>query len=433
MSEKFATGAFALEPIEGGITAPQGFTVAGVAAGIKKSPKKDVALMFSESETTTAAAVFTTNRMAAAPVVISKRHMAEFVPRAIVANSGNANACTGPEGMADAVSMARTAAGELDIDPHEVIVASTGVIGTPLPMDAVTLGVKMAAMELGIHSNRAAEAIMTTDTFPKEMAVEFELDGVKTRIGGIAKGSGMIRPDMATMLAFLTTDAAVEQAFLKESLRKAIDVSFNMITVDGESSTNDMVALLAGGASGGATISATSEGSSVSADGDPASTFEAALAFVCTELAKMIARDGEGATKFVEVRVDGAASDADAKRAALAIANSPLVKTALFAEDPNWGRIASAVGASGTMLDPAKVAIRFGTVVVAEDGAAAWVEDAADAGAQRGAAIEAAAKAQLASDEVLVSVTLGVGEATATVWTCDLSYDYVKINAEYRT
>jgi len=397
--------------IEGGVTAPVGFAAAGVAAGIKRSEKKDVALIFSESPDTSAAAVFTTNRLAAAPVLISRRHVAESAPRAIVANSGNANACSGPDGMHDAVEMARTAAAELGLDPHQVIVASTGVIGAPLPMDAVVAGIKQAAAGLGSSGFDSAEAIMTTDTFAKEIAVEFEGGGRTMRVGGIAKGSGMIRPDMATMLAFVTTDAPVEAGYLRHALAKAVRVSFNMITVDGETSTNDMVAILAGGMAGGDPIGA---------DSEAAPAFEEALAFVCTELAKMIARDGEGATKFVEVRVDGATSSEDAKRAALAVANSPLVKTALFAQDPNWGRIASAVGASGAMLSPDKIAIRFGDATVAAGGTAATTD-------------ESAAKAHLAGHDVAVGVDLGVGGASATVWTCDLSYDYVKINAEYRT
>lgn len=400
-----------ITPIEGGVTAPAGFVAAGVAAGIKKMPKKDVALIFSREPETTAAAVFTTNGMAAAPIVISKRHVAAAAPKAIVANSGNANACTGPEGTNDAVAMARIAGEALGIDPHEVIVASTGVIGAPLPMDAVELGIKQAAGNLGDVSLRAAEAIMTTDTFPKQYAVEFGLGDKTVRIGGIAKGSGMIQPDMATMLAFVTTDAAVERSYLREALAKAVDSSFNMITVDGETSTNDMVALLASGAAGNEPLNAHAAGAAV---------FEDALRLVCAELAKMIARDGEGATKFVEVRVTGALNEAEAKRAALAVANSPLVKTALFAQDPNWGRIASAVGASGAMLEPERLSISIGDVKVAVAGAAADFD-------------EADAKAHLEQKDVVIAIDLGVGSATATVWTCDLSYDYVKINAEYRT
>lgn len=400
-----------LEPIDGGVTAPKGFQATGVSAGIKKAPKKDVALLLSDNEQTTTAAVFTTNRMAAAPIMISKRHVAHTSPRAVVANAGNANACTGPDGVQDAITMARLAAEALSLDPHEVIVASTGIIGVPLPMDAVELGIKEAGRNLGMHSLRAAEAIMTTDTHPKQMAVEFECDGFSTRIGGIAKGSGMIRPDMATMLCFLTTDAAVERQYLHASLRRAVDASFNMITVDGETSTNDMVAIMAGGGAGG---------TSIEVGGDHAAVFEQALQFVCSELAKMIARDGEGATKLIEVRVTGAASAADAKLASHAIGNSPLVKTALFAGDPNWGRIASALGASGAMLDPEKVAISFGDIVVAKRGAAAGFD-------------EQEAATYLRGDEIVVSVDLGVGSAAATVYGCDLSYDYVKINAEYRT
>lgn len=398
-----------LIPIEGGVTAPQGFAAAGVAAGIKKGSKKDVALIASEVDCTTAG-VFTTNKMAAAPVIISRRHVAEGQVRAIVANSGNANACSGPEGVSDAVSMARIAARELGIDPHQVVVASTGVIGVPLDTVAVELGICQAAKSLGKTSLQAAEAIMTTDTFPKEMAVEFSVGSTKVRIGGIAKGSGMIQPDMATMLAFLTTDAALERAHLQKALASAVDDSFNTITVDGETSTNDMVCILANGRAGERIV----EGS------EAARLFEEALGFVCRELAKMIVKDGEGATKFIEVLVSGAARADEAKRAAFSVANSPLVKTALFASDANWGRVASAVGASGASLDPGKVAIRFGEITVAENGQAAVFD-------------EAEATEYLKGNEILVAVDLGVGSAGATVWTCDLSYDYVKINAEYRT
>ncbi len=398
-------------PIDGGVTAPAGFAAAGVAAGIKKAQKKDVALIVSQEPETVGAAVFTTNRMAAAPITISKRHVAGAAPQAIVVNSGNANACTGPEGLSDAVAMARIAGEALRIDPHQVIVASTGVIGTPLPMDAIELGIRQAAANLSDESHLAAEAIMTTDTFPKQFAVEFNLGTDMVHIGGIAKGSGMIRPDMATMLAFLTTDAAVERAYLQAALARVVDGSFNMITVDGESSTNDMVALLASG---------WAQNEPPTARHPLAPVFEDGLRLVCTELAKMIARDGEGATKFVEVRVTGALNEAEAKKAALAVANSPLVKTALFAEDPNWGRIASAVGASGAMLEPEKLSIAIGDVTVAGAGAAADYD-------------EADAAAHLEENEVAIGVDLGVGSAEATVWTCDLSYDYVKINAEYRT
>ncbi|RJQ54674.1 MAG: bifunctional glutamate N-acetyltransferase/amino-acid acetyltransferase ArgJ [Actinobacteria bacterium] len=396
-------------PIEGGITAPKGFRAAGVAAGIKKAPKKDVGLIVFEPGTVTSA-VFTRNAMAAAPIVVSRRHLAEGSIRAIVANSGNANACTGDEGVADAIETARAVAREIGVAPQDVLVASTGVIGEPLDMASIELGVREAAGRLGPNSFHFAEAIMTTDTFPKEIAVEASIAGGPVRIGGVAKGSGMIQPDMATMLAFLTTDADLEKAHLQALLADVAERSFNMLTVDGETSTNDMVALSASGRSA----------LRIEPGNESEEIFRELLLFVCTELARMIARDGEGATKLVDVTVTGAASAVEAKTAAMAVANSPLVKTALFASDPNWGRIAQAAGASPARLDPKALSISFGDIVVAKQGQGVDFD-------------EARAGDYLKGKQIAVYVDLGVGESEATVWTCDFSYDYVKINAEYRT
>ena len=394
---------------EGGVTAPADFLAAGVAAGLKRSGRRDVALLLSERPAA-CAAVYTTNAVAAAPIAVTRAHLADGRVRAVVANSGNANACTGKRGMEDAAAMAREAAAALEIPASEVAVASTGVIGVPMPMDMVLPGIRAAAEELDNASgDAAAEAIMTTDTFPKQTAVSLDVGGRRYTVGGMAKGSGMIRPDMATMLAFVTTDAPLTAQACDVALRAAVDATFNRITVDGETSTNDMAMLIANGAAGGEDIGP---------DGAAFAPLAAAVAHVCRELARMIVRDGEGATKFAEVVVRGAANVSDARRAAMAVANSPLVKCALFGGDPNWGRVVSAVGASGAHVDPARLEVVFGGVVTARDGEAVDFDDAAAATA-------------LAGNEVEIVVDLHVGDSQFTAWTCDLSYEYVRINAEY--
>lgn len=397
--------------VEGGVLAPRGFLGAAVSAGIKRSGKRDVALIVAE-ERCPAAAVFTRNAMAAAPVFVSREHVSDGYARTVVVNAGNANACTGEQGIADARAMAAAVAEAIGCDAADVLVASTGVIGVPLPMDLVTGGIAEAAEGLDVVTGDAiAEAIMTTDTFPKQLAVRLEVDGRAYTVGGVAKGSGMIRPDMATMLAFLTTDAPLDPAACDAALRSAVARTFNRVTVDSDTSTNDMCALMASGTAGGAPIS----------PGDP--RFEplaAAVEHVCGELAKMIARDGEGATKLVTVTVTGARDEADAERAAFAIAESPLVKTAIFGGDANWGRVAMAIGKSGAALDPARVRIVFAGVLTCENGTAVPFSE------------EEAARA-LAEPEVEIVADLGVGTASATVWTCDLTYEYVRINGEYRS
>ena len=341
-----------LKEIPGSITAPKGFKAAGVKAGIKKSGKEDVALIVSDVPAT-AAATFTLNTMAAAPVAVSKEVAAKGQAKAIVVNAGCANACTGEQGMADAREMAAEAAKALKVDASEVFVASTGVIGVELPMDKVKQGIVKAAAELSVDGEKnAGKAIMTTDTFSKAIAVELELGGKTVRIGGVAKGSGMIHPNMATMLAFITTDAAISQPVLQQALAYCIQVSFNMISVDGDTSTNDMVTVLANGLAGNAVVDRV--------DTEDYMTFLTALHAVCVFLAKAIARDGEGATKFLEVQVKGAISFYEAKKAAMTIAKSPLVKTAFFGQDPNWGRIVSAVGYSETNIVPEKLAVWLG-------------------------------------------------------------------------
>jgi glutamate N-acetyltransferase/amino-acid N-acetyltransferase len=401
-----------LKAIQGGITAPKGFKAAGVKAGIKKSGKEDVAVIFSESPASTAA-VFTTNAMAASAVQVSREVAAKGKARAIVVNSGNANACTGEKGLADAREMAKTAAALLGLAADEVLVASTGIIGVFLPLDKVKAGIKQAVAELSVAGHETALAgIMTTDTFQKVTAYEFSVGGAVGRVAGIAKGAGMISPNMATLLSFLTTDVAIAPAALKQALAEAVNFSFNSITVDGDMSTNDTCAILANGQAGNKTIESAS---------DPAyGEFVAALTAACTDLAKLVVRDGEGATKFMEIKVAGAASYQEAKTAAMAIAKSPLVKTAFFGQDPNWGRILCAAGYSGAKMDPAKASLALGGIVVAKGG-------------MNAAADPKALAPVMAAKDILVEVDLGIGSAAATVWTCDFSYEYVKINADYST
>lgn len=396
---------------EGGITAPLGFMAAGVSAGLKKSGKRDVALLVAD-RACAAAAVFTTNTMAAPPVIVSREAVADGSLRAVVVNAGNANACTGEQGMRDARAMASAVADALGCEAGQVLVSSTGVIGVPMPMDLVLAGIAAAADDLDSNAGSdAAEAIMTTDTFVKQTAVSVEAGGVTYTVGGMAKGSGMIQPNMATMLAFVTTDAPLTAEASDAALRSAVNRTFNRITVDSDTSTNDMCVLMASGAAGGPVIS----------PGDARfAPLAEAVEHVCGELARMVVRDGEGATKLITVTVTGAASEDDAEKAAFAIANSPLVKTAIFGGDANWGRVAMAIGKSGARLDASAVRITFAGILTCEGGTAVpFSED------------EAATA--LGADTVEIAVDLGVGDGTATVWTCDLSYEYVRINGEYRS
>ncbi|HEX6972496.1 MAG TPA: bifunctional glutamate N-acetyltransferase/amino-acid acetyltransferase ArgJ [Limnochordia bacterium] len=399
-----------LEVVPGGVTAPRGFQAAGVHAGVKRK-RLDLALIYSELEAT-AAGTFTRNRVKAAPLLLTMEHVARGRARAIVVNSGNANACNGPRGMVDARRMAEETAAALGIEPELVLVGSTGVIGQPLPIEKVIAGIRRAAKLLDRDGGTAAaEGIMTTDTRPKQIAVRFRLGGQAVTIGAIAKGSGMIHPNMATMMAFFTTDAAIECEQLREALRRAVNRTFNMITVDGDTSTNDMVLILANGAA---------HNRRIERGGDDFERFAAALEYAATHLAKEIVRDGEGATKLVEVRVRGARTEDDARKAAKAIANSNLVKTAIYGEDANWGRIFCAAGYSGAEFDPERVDIWIGELAVAKDGMALPFD-------------EGKAKEILHEPEVTLTVDLRAGPHAATVWTCDLTYEYVKINASYRT
>ena len=396
--------------IRGGVTAAQGFSAAGISAGIKTNGNPDLAVLVSAAPAQ-AAAVFTTNKATAAPVVVSREHLSRSggVARAIVVNSGCANACTGAEGLAAAREMTAQTASLAGCPVEQVLVASTGVIGVALPIDKIRASLPVAFRSLGAdHGSEAARAIMTTDPFPKEAAGRFAIGGRDAAIGGMAKGSGMIEPMMATMLGFVTTDAAVPRPLLERALREAVHDTFNAITVDGECSTNDCVMLLANGASG------------LSVDESSYGAFATALTSVCRELALGIVRGGEGATKLVTVTVTGAASSDDARKAAKAIANSPLVKTAIHGGDPNWGRLIAVAGRAGVEFALDRAAVTIGSIVLFDKGRP-HDERAADAAAY------------LEGTDLTVAVDLGAGTASSTVWTCDLSAEYVRINAEYRT
>jgi glutamate N-acetyltransferase/amino-acid N-acetyltransferase len=410
-----------LEYQDSGIAAVPGFQAAGVACGLKASGDRDLALIYSAKPCATAG-VFTQNRFLAAPVIYDQELLVRnpMDIRAVVINSGCANACTGEPGLSDARKTALLAGEALSIAPESVLVMSTGVIGQPLAMDKMAKGIATAAGALSATGgHEAALAIMTTDTRPKEVAVRLSLAGQTVTVGGMCKGAGMIHPNMATMLGLIATDAAVEVRLLGHLLRQAVDRSFNMISVDGDTSTNDTILLLANGLAANPPL--LDESSPGYED------FVAALTFVSTELAKMIVRDGEGATKFVTLRVRGAQSLAEAKQAAMAIARSCLVKTAVYGEDANWGRVLAAVGYSGVKVDPDRVMLWFGTGQ-AGDAPLQLVK-----GGQPFDVDEARASEILAHDAIEIVVDLGLGAEEATVWTCDLSHGYVDINAHYRT
>jgi glutamate N-acetyltransferase/amino-acid N-acetyltransferase len=398
------------EHVSGAVCAPLGFRASGAAAGIKPSGNPDIALIVSDGPAS-AAAVFTTNRVCAAPILVSRENLRNGQARAIAVNAGNANACTGEEGMRDARRMAQVTAELIGARLEEVLVASTGVIGHKLPMERVEQGLRRAAAELSRQGGeQAARAIMTTDTRPKEVAIEIPLGDAAVRIGGICKGSGMIAPNMATLLAFLTTDAVIWPEVLQSALRSATEQTFNCLTIDGDCSTNDMLAILANGASG---VRIT--------PGSPAhGAFCEGLLHVCTRLVKDLARDGEGATKLVEIRVSGARSVAAARKVGLAIGESPLVKTALFGNDPNWGRILCAAGYSGVAIDPTRLALTLCGVPLVRGGEPLPYDKNLASEAMKG-------------PEAVIALDLGLGSQSATVWTCDFSYDYVRINAEYTT
>jgi glutamate N-acetyltransferase/amino-acid N-acetyltransferase len=392
----------------GGVTAPRGFLAAGVHCGIKQR-KRDLALVVSECEATVAG-VFTTNRIKAAPVLWCQEVVRRGVARAVVVNSGNANACTGERGLRDAREMAERTAQALGISPHQVLVASTGVIGVPLPMEALRRGIPLAARSLSRSGEEAAEAILTTDAFPKTSAVVTTVGGVQVTVGGMAKGAGMIHPRLATTLCFLTTDASVPAPVLQHALQRAVAESFNRITVDGDTSTNDTVLVLANGRAGAPPVE----------DERDLERFTEALTVVAQDLARMVVRDGEGAQRLVEVVVEGAADPRDAERAAFAVATSLLVKTMLHGGEPNWGRVVAAVGYSGAEVEERRVAVWFGDVQVVRGGVG--VEGVFHQAAQA-----------LRQPEVRIRVDLGLGPGRARVWTCDLGEEYVRINGSYIT
>ncbi len=394
-----------------GVTFPKGFKAAGVKSGIKKSGNLDLALIYTKKEAAVAG-VFTKNAVAAAPVIVSREVVKGGKAHAIVANAGCANACTGETGLVNARKMAALAAAEVGCAPDEVLVGSTGIIGVNLPMDKLEAGIKAAAAELSEDgSKNAGNAIITTDTYSKACSCEVEIGGQAVRFGAIAKGSGMIQPNMATMLCYITTDANISSQLMQKALSEIVEVSFNMISVDGDMSTNDTVLVLANGASGAAEIT----------DGSPEyEKFYATLKEICQELSKRIAADGEGATKFLTINVSGTKTFEDAKTVAMSIAKSPLVKTAFFGEDPNWGRVICAVGYAGIPMVPEKTVIKFGGVPVYANGLGAEFN-------------EDDIHKVMAEHDIVIDVEMGMGDAKATVWSCDFSYEYVKINGEYHT
>lgn len=401
-----------MQVIEGSITAPQGFMAAGVCAEIKKKGKKDVAIIYSQ-EKCVAAGVFTTNVVRAACVDISKSHLADGVAQAIVVNSGNANACTGEQGEKDTIAMANLTAELLGLKSMDIVVASTGVIGVNMPMDKVEAGIKAAVANLSVDgADCAAEAIMTTDIEPKQVAVEVEIQGKPVRIGAIAKGSGMIHPNMATMLAFITTDVNISRECLEKLLKESVDISYNMISVDRDTSTNDMAIVLANGLAKNELID--------DEDSHDYQILKEAFVYINIHLAKLIARDGEGATRLIEVRVKNASDYISARKIARSIVSSNLTKAAVFGEDANWGRILAAAGYSGAMFDPTKLDVYLGTVKMAENGVGLDFD-------------EEEAKLALKEETVVITVDLKAGSHEAVAWGCDLSYDYVRINADYRT
>ncbi len=401
--------------INGGVCAAKGFKANGIHCGIRKNhTKKDLALIYSETKAN-AAAVYTTNLVKGAPLLVTKAHIENGQAQAVICNSGNANTCNA-DGIEIAEKMSKMTADALGIDPSDIIVASTGVIGQPLDTEPIQKG--MPKLVGGLSENGgadAAEAIMTTDTIPKEIAVEFNLGGKVCRMGGIAKGSGMIHPNMATMLVFITTDANISPKMLQKALSEDIKNTFNMVSVDGDTSTNDMVTVLANGMAGNIEITE---------DGDDFKEFMKALNTITVHLCKMIAGDGEGATKLLECKVCGGRTEEIAKTVAKSIICSSLLKAAMFGADANWGRVLCAIGYSGADVDVSKIDVSFhspkGTIDVCKNGAGIEFS-------------EEIAKEILLEKEIEILVSLGSGEYNATAWGCDLTYDYVKINGDYRT
>jgi glutamate N-acetyltransferase/amino-acid N-acetyltransferase len=394
--------------LSGGVSSASGFLAGAVHAGIKSTDELDLAILCSEVPCT-AAGVFTTSQIKSAPVILSQRHIAKGRAQAIVVNSGCANACMGGQGLTDALEMVNLAAARLGLSPEHILVASTGVIGVPLPMDKIRTGIpEIKPTREGGHD--FCRAIMTTDTRPKELAVHVDSKGTKFTIGGVAKGIGMIHPDMATILCFIATDAVVSADFLPAALQKAVDCSFNMVSIDGDTSPNDCAFLLANGSAGNESI-----------DFDNGGDFQEALTAVCTHLAKSMARDGEGATKLIEVTVEGVEDQAGARQAARTIAGSPLVKAAIHGNNPNWGRIVAALGRSGARVSEDKLDVYLNGVCVLKQGCPAHFSNAEMISTLSN------------SDNVLIRLCLNLGDGQATAWGCDLSEEYVRINSTYTT
>ena len=403
-----------LKEIQGGVCAPKNFSANGVHCGIRKNKsKRDLALIYSQVPCT-AAAVYTKNLVKGAPLTVTKNHIQNGVAQAVICNSGNANTCNA-NGIEIAEKTCAVLAEELGLKKEDIIVASTGVIGQPLDITPIQSGIPALVKGLGDNSDLACEGIMTTDTKKKEIAFEFVVDGKACRIGGIAKGSGMIHPNMATMLVFITTDCNISSAMLQKALSLDVEDSFNMVSVDGDTSTNDMVCILANGQAGNTQINS---------DGQDFEVFKQALAKVTQYLCKKIAGDGEGATKLLECKVTGAKDVSTAKTVAKSVVCSSLLKSAMFGADANWGRVLCAIGYSGADVDVNQVDVAFrstkGEVLVCQKGAGVEF-------------LEEVAKEILLESEIQILITLHTGDGEATAWGCDLTYDYVKINGDYRT
>lgn len=406
-----------IKRVEGGVTYPAGFRASGIHCGLRKNKtKKDLALIVAD-DICNAAAIYTTNKVYGAPINVCREHLKDGKARAVIVNSGNANTCN-PDGVEKANAMCRTLAEKLGIDENDVLVASTGVIGAPLPLEPIVNGIPKLIDELANTPEAgycAAAAIMTTDTRLKQIALEFVVDGKKVKLGGMAKGSGMISPNMATMLSFITTDIDIDTSLLQPLLKEVADKTFNMISVDGDTSTNDTLCILASGKSG-VTVTST--------DSKEYTTFAEALEYICRYLAKRMAADGEGATKLIECRIRNCNDYQNARVLAKSVINSPLVKTAMFGADANWGRILCALGYAGVEIDPSLVEVNFisraGEINVCKNGGSVIVD-------------EDRAKEILLEDSIIIDVDMHAGSNTATAYGCDLSYEYVRINGDYRS
>ncbi|MBE6072116.1 MAG: bifunctional glutamate N-acetyltransferase/amino-acid acetyltransferase ArgJ [Clostridium butyricum] len=402
--------------VQGGVTAPKGFLASGIHCGLKKSNlKKDLALIYSEIPAV-AAGMFTKNKVKGAPIAVSKDHLSNKKAQAIIVNSGNANTCNGIDGLNKAKKMTCIQAKELNLKADDVLVASTGVIGVPLNIDAIKSGIPLLTEKLSKEGHEdASSAIMTTDTVKKELAVEFTIGDKVVTIGAMAKGSGMIEPNMGTMLSFITTDICITPELLDEALKSCVQVTYNRVSVDGDTSTNDSVFILANGLAENELISEKNENYEI---------FARALTELNTIMARTIAKDGEGATKLLECQISGVRSEKDAVILGKSVINSPLVKTAMFGSDANWGRILCALGYADINFDPEKVDVSFesskGTLDVCKSGSSlAFDEDKA--------------KEVLGEDEIIIKINLNSGEHGATIWGCDLTYEYIKINGDYRS